>query len=96
MDVNSGDREQGSVISHTFTTSVGVPPITWGNLIASGPGSLVNAPSLTANGVFNWNSAGSPLGQYNFDVTATNGFGSDVGRLSLNLVGQSAGTARGR
>jgi hypothetical protein len=26
------------------------------------------------------------LGQYNFDVTATNSGGSDVGRLSLNLV----------
>ena len=87
VDANLGDREQGSVIGHTFTTSIGDPPITWGNLIASGPGPLANAPSLTANGVFNWNSAGSPLGLYNFDVTAT-GFGSDVGRLSLNLVGQ--------
>ena len=95
VDANLGDREQGSVIGHTFTTSIGDPPITWGNLIANGPGPLVNAPSLTANGVFNWNSAGSPLGLYNFDVTAT-GFGSDVGRLSLNLVAPGPEIARGR
>jgi hypothetical protein len=47
---------------------------------------LANAPSLTPAGAFNWNSTGSSPGQYNFDVTATNAGGSDVGRLSLNLV----------
>jgi hypothetical protein len=86
VDVNLGDRTNGSIINHTFSTSTGDLPITWSNLLATGPGALVNAPSLTPGGGFNWNSTGSPLGLYNFDVTATNAGGSDVGRLSLNLV----------
>jgi hypothetical protein len=86
VDLNLGNRVQGSLIDHTFTTSAGAPPISWSNLIVGGPGVPANPPSLSSAGAFNWNSAGSPLGQYNFDVTATNLGGSDVGRLSLNLV----------
>ena len=85
VDANLGDRLLGSVINHTFTTSAG-DFITWGNLNVSGPGAPVNAPSLSSNGVFNWNTSGSPLGLYNFDATATNDAGSDVGQLTLNLV----------
>jgi hypothetical protein len=86
VDANLGDRGQGSFLGHTFATSSGATPVAWSNLIASGPASPVIAPTLTSGGVFTWNSAGSALGQYHFDVTATNPGGTDVGRLSLNLV----------
>jgi hypothetical protein len=86
VDANLGNRLLGSVVNHTFTTSAGDLPITWDNLTASGPNAPANAPLLSSNGVFSWNTAGSPVGQYNFDVTATNAGGSDIGRLSLNLV----------
>jgi hypothetical protein len=91
VDVNFGDRVPGNIIDHTFTTSVGNPPITWVGLITSGPGTPVNSPTLTSGGAFNWNSTGSRLGQYNFDVTSANAGGSDVGRLTVNLVPEPAG-----
>jgi hypothetical protein len=85
-DARLGDRAQGSLINHTLMTLAGDTPITWSNLLVSGPGPPVHAPNLSPNGEFTWNTAGSPLGLYDFDVTATNAVGSDVGRLSLNLV----------
>jgi hypothetical protein len=84
-DANLGNRTQDSLISHNFT-ALGTPPITWDNLMVNGPGAPTIAPTLTTSGVFSWNSAGSPLGLYNFDVTATNPYGSDTGRLMINLV----------
>jgi hypothetical protein len=90
-DVNLGDHVPGSIIDHTFTTSIGTPPITWVGLISSGPGAPANPPTLTSGGAFNWNSTGSRLGQYNFDVTSANAGGSDVGRLTVNLVPEPAG-----
>jgi hypothetical protein len=86
VDTNLGDQTQGNLINHPFTTSAGALPITWDNLLVSGAGTPAIAPTLNSSGMFSWNSAGSPLGLYNFDVTATNAGGSDVGRLSLNLV----------
>jgi hypothetical protein len=50
----------------------------------------VIAPILTPDGMFSWNTVGSPLGLYNFDVSATNPVGTSAGRLSVNLVHQSA------
>jgi hypothetical protein len=86
VDSNLGNRLRGSTIDHTFTTSHGDSPITWDNLLVSGTGTPAIPPTLTPGGAFTWDSTGSPLGQYNFDVTATNATGSDVGRLSLNLI----------
>jgi hypothetical protein len=85
-DAILGDRPQGSMISHSFTTDGGDLPITWSDLLVSGPGVPAIAPTLTADGMFNWDTVGSPLGMYNFDVTAINAVGNDVGRLSVNLV----------
>jgi hypothetical protein len=86
VDTGLGDRVEGNIIEHTFTTLIGDAPITWGNLLVSGTSTPAIPPTLTPGGAFTWDSTGSPLGQYNFDVTAANSTGSDVGRLSLNLV----------
>jgi hypothetical protein len=86
VDAELGDKLQGSIVGHTFSTSVGDSPITWDNLMVSGPGVPANPPALTSEGVFTWDSAGSPAGLYNFDVTAINSGGSDMGRLSINLI----------
>jgi hypothetical protein len=91
VDVNLGNRIRGGVITHQFTTSQGSAPITFGNLVSNGPGPLSNAPTLTGAGAFSWNSAGTnPLGTYTFDVTAMNAGGSDVGRLTVNLIPEPA------
>lgn len=87
VDANLGNRIQGNQVAHQFQTSAGTAPISWGSLtpVAGNP-APVNLPTLGADGAFAWNSAGSPFGQYSWDVTATNSAGSDVGRLSVNLV----------
>jgi hypothetical protein len=86
VDRNLGDRPQGSYVQHRFTTLIGDRPVTWGNLSVGGPGAPAIAPTLTSDGMFSWNSATSPPGLYNFDVTATNQWGTDVGRLAVNLL----------
>lgn len=86
-DAPLGNRIQGAQIAHQFATSAGTAPITWGSLtpVAGNPAPSV-VPTLSAGGAFAWNSAGSPFGTYQWDVTATNSAGSDVGRLSVTLV----------
>jgi hypothetical protein len=94
VDVNLGNRLRGSVVTHQFTTSAGDSPITWGNLVVNGPaggGAPTNAPSLTAGGAFSWDTGGTTaLGTWNFDVTATNAGGTDVGRLTINVIPEPA------
>lgn len=87
VDIPAFNRIQGAQISQTFTTSAGDAPITWGSLtpVAGNP-TVATAPSLSAAGVFTWDSKQSPYGSYAWDVTATNAGGSDVGRISINLV----------
>ena len=70
---------------HTFQTSAGDTPITWSNLVSVGPATPVNLPQLTANGMFSWDSTGSPPHEYIFRVTATNAVGSDSGELLIGL-----------
>ena len=86
-DVDLGDRlGRSSGIDHTFMSAAGDTRITWSNLAVSGPGTPLHAPVLSPDGTFSWTPHGSPLGLYNFEVTATNAGGSDVGRLSVNLI----------
>jgi len=85
VDLDLGERIQGAIISHIFTTSEGTPPISWGDLEIVGP-APANAPTLTSDGNFSWNSHGSPFGAYTFNATATNDFGSDTGSLTVELV----------
>jgi hypothetical protein len=90
VDVNFISAARGSVVSHPFATSQGTTPITWGGLtVASTPGDVspVNAPSLSPTGEFSWQTnVLDPLGIYHFDVAATNEAGSDIGRLTVNLL----------
>jgi hypothetical protein len=86
-DAALGNRIQGAQISHTFATSAGDAPITWGSLtpVAGNPTPNI-IPTLSAAGVFTWNSQASPYGSYAWDVTATNAGGNDVGRISVTLI----------
>jgi hypothetical protein len=79
-----GEIFPGSLVTHQFTTSLGDLPITWSNLVASSP--TENPPTLTADGLFNWQTRLDRGGLYHFDVTATNAGGSDTGRLTLRLA----------
>jgi hypothetical protein len=90
VDANLGNQLPGALLGHQFVTSAGSPPIMWGSLVANGPGPLNNAPILTANGAFIWDTAGSIRGTYTFDATASNAAGSDVGRLLVTLVPEPA------
>jgi hypothetical protein len=85
-DFASPDRIQGAQISHQFAAT-GDPVPTWGSLtpVAGNPTPAI-VPTLSAAGLFTWNSAGSPYGNYAWDVTATNSVGSDVGRFSVELI----------
>jgi hypothetical protein len=87
VDAAIGDRIQGNQVSHQFTTSAGSPAPTWGSLtpVAGNP-TPATPPTLTAGGLFTWDSRQSPYGSYAWDVTATNATGSDVGRLSITLI----------
>jgi hypothetical protein len=91
VDANLGNRAQGAQIEHQFSISAGIPPIFWSNLtpIAGNPLPKI-APSLTASGQFSWNTAGSPLGTYRWDVTATNPASSDTGQLTVTLIPEPA------
>jgi hypothetical protein len=76
----------GAQFSHQFATSAGTPPITWEGLTkVSGPSSL-NAPTLSPAGLFSWNAAQAQVGTFVWDVTARNAAGTDVGRISINIV----------
>jgi hypothetical protein len=76
----------GAQFSHQFATSAGTPPITWEGLTkVSGPNSL-NAPTLSPAGLFSWNAAQAQVGTFVWDVTARNTAGTDVGRISINIV----------
>jgi hypothetical protein len=86
VDSDLGDNVGGGILNHSFTTSSGDSPFMWGNLTASGPSVPAIAPTLSADGIFSWNTVGSPFGLYHFEVTTANAGGSDVGRLSINLT----------
>jgi hypothetical protein len=43
-------------------------------------------PFLGADGAFSWNTAGSPIGHYEFYATVFDSFGSDVALLEVILV----------
>jgi hypothetical protein len=76
----------GIHFKHQFVASPGQPPITWSNLTPVVGSPTPNfLPTLSTTGQFNWNTAGSPLGIYAWDVTATNAAGSDTGRLAITL-----------
>jgi hypothetical protein len=87
VDADLGEREQGSIIEHTFTVSSSAGPVTWNNLVVS-PGSQMPtiAPVLMADGTFNWDSAGSPIGLYTFAATVIDLFGTADGHVSVSLV----------
>jgi hypothetical protein len=87
LDVNLGDRIRGNVVGHTYAVSQG-SPVTWGNLQSVGPAGATpaNPAQLNPDGTFTWNSGNSAFGQWQFNATATNPDGSDVGTLSVNIV----------
>jgi hypothetical protein len=79
---------QGEMVVLPFFTPEGTPPITYHDFVVNGPydTSPVNAPMLSSAGELLWQTTTSDvLGWYYFDVTATNSFGSDTGRISLRL-----------
>ncbi|HEY3391533.1 MAG TPA: PEP-CTERM sorting domain-containing protein [Lacipirellulaceae bacterium] len=87
-DADLGNRLRGEIITHTFQTSSGAPPITWSDLSVMGPGGAAPAhmPTLAADGSFTWNSANSSFGTWTFSATAANNLTGDVGTLTLNLI----------
>ena len=87
VDVGLGQRPVGALIEHAFMSQAFTSrPLSWSDLTVNGPGSPLIAPTLNADGTFSWDSHGSLLGVYTFDVTATNAFGRDVGRLTVEIV----------
>jgi hypothetical protein len=79
---------QGELVVLPFLTPQGAPPITYHDLTMFGPYDVspVNAPTLSIAGELLWQTTTSDvLGWYYFDVTATNEFGSDKGRIILRL-----------
>jgi hypothetical protein len=83
-------------VKHTFTTSAGDAPITWGSFgfdsftqgfggpAAGTPG--VAATFDPATQAFSWLSNNTPRGIYKWHVTATNAAGSDQGFLTVNVT----------
>jgi hypothetical protein len=63
-------------------------PITWSDLVSSGPDSPVNAATLSPDGAFEWHTLGSARpGLYSWTATATNAAGADTGvAISLELI----------
>jgi hypothetical protein len=92
VDADLGIQAQGSFISHQFELSRGTGPINWTNLTVTGPGIPRTSPALAADGLFTWDSTGSPLGLYRFQLTATN-IGSGVGTLTVYLVPEPVTTS---
>jgi PEP-CTERM motif len=90
IDVDLGDRAQGSVIDHQFAVSSSAGDVAWSNLLASGPAAPAIAPVLNADGSFSWNSANSVRGLYKFDATVSDFLGSAVAHLTVNLVPEPA------
>jgi hypothetical protein len=98
VDATINNVLAGTVVNHTFTTSAGDPPITWGSFAFSGytpayggnggPGyNPPNAASFnTGNQQFSWNSLGAKRGIYVWNVTATNAAGNDVGSLTVHVT----------
>jgi hypothetical protein len=83
-----GTADQGELFVFQFLTGQGTEPITYHDLVVTGPSgaSPVNAPMLSSSGELRWQTTTTDfLGLYEFDVTATNAFGSDTGRLTLHL-----------
>jgi hypothetical protein len=79
---------QGEVVVLQFLTPQGTAPITYHDLVVTGPlgASPVNAPLLSTTGELTWQTTTNDvLGRYEFDVTATNALGSDTGRITLHL-----------
>jgi hypothetical protein len=79
---------QGELVVLPFLTPEGTAPITYHDLIVAGPydASPINAPMLSSTGELLWQTTTSDvLGWYYFDVTATNAFGTDKGRIILRL-----------
>jgi hypothetical protein len=89
VDFNAGEIVEGSVLNHTYQVLQGSPPLTWSNLISTGPsGALPNlSPMLDANGAFSWDTTGSALGLWTFDATVAvpNFLAADVARLTVEL-----------
>jgi hypothetical protein len=81
----AGEIFPGSLVTHQFTTSLGDPPITSGNLAPTRQ--TVNPPTLSESGLFSWQTSKlDGPGLYHFEVAATNEGGSDTGRLTLRLA----------
>lgn len=103
---NYNTNDPGS-LQHQFTASDaedGAGPFSWGNLQlvsytpnygGAGPGPLTGA-TLGAGGLFDWNSQGSPRGDYVWQVTATDSGGlTGDGTITVhaNLVPEPASIA---
>jgi hypothetical protein len=82
------------ILTHTFKTSQGDPPITWSDFMfvgytpkyggmGPGPGNPATFDPLLAK--FTWDSTASPRGDYEWRVTATNEWGSDEGVLLVRF-----------
>jgi hypothetical protein len=86
VPVNLGDTALAVINQQLNATGDG--PITWSNLVSSGPGNPVNAATLSPTGAFEWHTLGSARpGSYSWTATATNEFGSDTDvAISLNLI----------
>jgi hypothetical protein len=96
-NVKSNDlNPANNPVKHTFTTSAGDAPITWGSFGFDsftqgfgGPAAGVPGVAATfdpATQAFSWLSNNTPRGIYKWHVTATNATGSDQGFLTVNVT----------
>jgi len=88
----------GTTVNHTFTTSAGDPPISWGSFAFGGytpayggdGGAGYMPPNAASfnpgNQQFSWNSLGAKRGIYVWNVNASNAFGNDTGSLTVHVT----------
>ena len=78
-----------AIIDHVFTANGGTEPYLWSNLVLIS-GSPAVAPTLEADGSFQWHTVGSPRpGQYRWEATVTDSAVtqmSAIGSLTIQLI----------
>jgi hypothetical protein len=82
----------GDIVTHQFQPAGGEDPLgfgapEWSDLVFSGDMGQPPAlpPLLTENGLFTWDTTGSPLGDYTATATVSNAGGSAMATLSITL-----------
>jgi hypothetical protein len=99
--INNVNANVPGSVTHTFS-AYGSSTITWSDFQfesytpafgGSGTGATNPAAFDPSTRQFTWNSVGSPIGIYKWNVTATNFLGSDQGTLTVNVTIPEPATA---